>query len=505
MFSGLYQKECDITNSMLNILIMFISGGLLALSYPYADAYILAWFMPAVLLWCIRKSSLKMSIVYGLVFGSGFFITLLYWISVFGMLPLIALAIFQSLFIMLFAFVVRLRFQNISKWQRLIVIPSLWVSIEWLRSLGMFGFTWGDLGYSQYKAIPLIQMASVTGIWGMSFLIMMFNTAFADLITDYKCVIDRKKAMFRISSVLLLISLLICLGYSYSHKVNESGKIIGAAIIQGNINQDTEEDTVFVDRSWTEYSSMSSDAAKQGADIIIWPETVVPGNMADTDTRDKVLNIASEAGADILAGAWDRDNVGRIFNSAFLISPDRQIMGKYHKSRLVPFGEFVPARKYLPFLKYYQVTPYDSSPGTESGVLDNGKVKIGIAICFESIFPYISRENSKSGAEIICVITNDCWYDKTAAARQHMAMSVLRAVENHRYLLRAASTGISCIIDQNGRIIKQSRVKEKTIISGDVSAISDMTFYSRFGDWFVYLCLGITLAAFLLRGEKNDL
>lgn len=488
---------------MFNIVMMLISGGLLALSYPYADVYILAWFMPAILIWRISKSTLRMSIVYGLAFGTGFFITLLYWISVFGLLPLIVLAIYQGCFIALFAFITKLGFQRIDGWQRLISIPALWVSIEWLRSLGMFGFTWGDLGYSQYKAIPLIQMASVTGIWGISFIIMIFNTALADSIIQYGNVLKRKHAVLQISSVLLLIAALVCSGAIYSRNASETGKNIKAAIIQGNINQDTEEDPVFVDRSWSEYSSMSIYAAQSGADIIIWPETVIPGNMANADTHDKVLQIASDAGTDIIAGVWDRDNVGRIFNSAFLVSSDSRVMSKYHKCRLVPFGEFVPARKYLPFLEYYHVTPYDSSSGCGIGMMDTGKTKYGVAICFESIFPYILRNTAKSGAEILCVITNDCWYDKTAAAKQHMVMSVLRAVENKRYLLRAASTGISCIIDPHGRVVNQSSVDEKTIVKGEVSPISDLTIYTRFGDWFVYLCIVISLGAFLIRGERK--
>ncbi|MHB1458526.1 MAG: apolipoprotein N-acyltransferase [Armatimonadota bacterium] len=487
---------------MLSILMMLISGGLLALSYPYADVYILAWFIPAILIWRISRCTIRMSIVYGLAFGTGFFITLLYWLSIFGMLPLIALAIYQGCFIALFAFIVRLRFQNIGNWQRLIAVPALWVSIEWLRSLGMFGFTWGDMGYSQYKAIPIIQMASVTGIWGISFVIVLFNTALADLIT-HRSDPERKSVMLRMSSVITLILVLICYGIIRSNDSIPAGKTIKAAIIQGNIDQDAEEDSVFIDRSWSEYSSMSADAGRNGADIIIWPETVAPGSMANDDTRDRVLKIASDAGTDIIAGVWDRDKVGRVFNSAFLVSPNREILGKYHKCRLVPFGEFVPARKYLSFLEYYHVTPYDTSSGCGTGILDTGKIKYGIGICFESIFPHILRNDAKSGSEVLCVITNDCWYDETAAAKQHMAISVLRAVENRRYLLRAAATGISCIIDPYGRIVSQSHVKEKTIIKGDVSPISDLTIYTRFGDWFVYLCLVITLGAFLIKGERK--
>lgn len=490
---------------MLIILMMLISGALLALSYPYADIYLLAWFMPAILIWRISKCTLRMSITCGLVFGTGFFITLLYWIGIFGMFPLVALAIYQGIFIALFAFIVKMYFSDNSRWQRLIIIPSLWVSIEWLRSLGMFGFTWGDLGYSQYKVIPLIQMASVTGIWGISFVIMLFSTSLADLITDYQFEPKRKYALTRLSSTVLLIAILIFYGIVYSRNPIGSGQTITAAIIQGNIDQDADEDDIYIDKSWSEYSTMSIDAGRQGADIIIWPETVAPGSMADSDTRGKVQKIASDAGADIIAGVWDRDKAGRVFNSAFLVSSDGEILGKYHKCRLVPFGEFVPARKYLPFLERYHVTPYDSSPGSCPGVLDNGKVKYGMGICFESIFPNILRNTVRSKAEILCVITNDCWFDETPAAKQHMAISVLRAVENRRYLLRGAATGISCIIDPHGRIINQSHVMKRTIVSGRVSPINDLTIYSRFGDWFVYLCIAITLTSLLIGRRKNDI
>ncbi len=173
----------------------------------------------------------------------------------------------------------------------------------------------------------------------------------------------------------------------------------------------------------------------------------------------------------------------------------------------MPFGEFVPARKYLPLLANYRVTPMDVTPGRGFNLLDGGPCRIGVAICFESTFPYISRTLTASGAQLLCVITNDVWFGRSAAAEQHAEMSVLRAVENRRYLLRGAATGVSCIIDPRGRVLEGLPIFEQGSISATVECLGGKTFYTRHGDWFAYamlLLVGLACAVAIGKGRCRE-
>lgn len=482
---------------MKNIFINFFSGMLLACAFPYPNQSILAWFAPSALIISILSSNVFQSIISGISFGIGFFGLLLYWINIFGTLPWIALVIYQSLFIALFAATANLLCRNNKTASIYFIIPSLWVSIEWLRSVGMFGFTWGDLGYSQYKVLPIIQIASVLGVWGISFLIILYSTSLADLYFK----IRTSKYSFSIYKGFAVVSILVfaisACGYFHLLYNDSTGKSIKAAIVQGNIDQDAEEDETFIQESWDTYTRLTEEAAIHNPDLILWPESVVPGFMTELITKDKMFNLSSKSNVNILAGVWDNDDQGHIFNSAFLISPEGQIEGKYSKKHLVPFGEFVPARKYLKFLEYYNVTPYDTSPGKDDELLKVNNTPIAMAICFESIFPHITQREVKKGAEIICIITNDCWYDNTSAAEQHMSFSVLRAVENKRYVMRAASTGISCFIHPTGQIINKIDVMKEGILLADIPALKTNTIYSQYGDWFIILCIIVVIITLL--------
>jgi apolipoprotein N-acyltransferase len=292
--------------------------------------------------------------------------------------------------------------------------------------------------------------------------------------------------------------------------VKDSTNSIRVAVIQGNISQDVENEVAFSEATWRTYRKLTLEAARAGVDLVVWPETVVPGYiLRDGYTQACLAELATRIKADMLVGGWYEDSLGRAYNSAFLIGPGKGVIEHDSKVHLVPFGEFVPARKYLPFLRYYRVRPCDTSPGLEHKALDTGKYKIGTAICFESTFPYILRKQSRSGAELLCVITDDEWFGRTSAAEQHMAHSAFRAVENSRYLVRAAATGISCIIDPNGRILTQSSLFTSSIINHIVLELGNLTFYTIYGDWLVYVSIALVaifaVVAFIRRPKKERL
>lgn len=490
---------------MASLLISFISGLVLTLAFPRANAWPLAWVALAPLFYLSVRKGWGMALLCGFTFGLGFFGGLLYWIGVFGILPWVLLAILQALYTAAFALSARLTAGRLGGWGRLIVLPSLWTVFEWIRTLGLLGFTWGDVGYSQAQALPVVQIASVTGVWGVSFVVAAVNAALADAFGTWTKNRSLRGSYARIAAAVALALLVIGYGFASMH-TPVHGKPIRAAVVQGNINQDTDEDLEYYDRCLDAYSRMTREAGAKGAELIVWPETAVPGFPGSEPYLQGWLSVLSDrAGADLIVGGRDQDRRGSVYNSAFLVVGEKGVVGRYAKVRLVPFGEFVPARGYLPLLDNYRVTPLDLTPGRGFNLLEGGPCRVGVAICFESIFPYISRTLTASGAELLCVITNDTWFGRTAAAEQHAQMSVLRAVENRRYVLRGAATGVSCIIDPRGRVLDHLPIFREGTVSAEVSSIRGRTFYTGHGEWFVYALLVIVGAASVsvVRGRRR--
>lgn len=445
------------------------------------------------------QRSWRTALLCGWAFGAGFFASLLYWIAIFGTLPLVGLAIFQGAFTAVFAVAGRLIGGRLGLWCRLILLPMLWISLEWFRSLGLLGFTWGNIGYSQYKVLPVIQIAEITGVLGVSFIIALANAALANMLISLKAKDKRSPAFLQMSAAALVILASSLFGVTrISAPITPSGAKITAAVVQGNVRQDTDDWFDFAQKTWDIYRPLTVEAARNGADLIVWPETAVPGNLAhDPGVQRQLFALSRLTKVNLLVGGW-KEYQGKAFNSAFLINPKDGIVSEYSKTHLVPFGEFVPARKYMPFLQYYRVRPQDTSPGTGYNIMRNNGYRIGTAICFESAFPYISRKLTSAGAELLCVITDDEWFGNTSAAEQHLSKSVFRAVENRRYLLRGAATGVSAVIDPKGSILDSAPLWKSSVIVHDVWPVSGKTFYTRHGDWLVLSSLAGILVFLLL-------
>jgi apolipoprotein N-acyltransferase len=486
-------------------IICFISGVLLTLAFPRTNAHWLAWFALSPLMYYIYRLSGKRTLLCGAAFGFGFFGTLLFWITIFGKLPFVLLVVFQTLFIVGFTVAAKLIGGRLEAWGRFILLPTLWTAFEWVRSLGLFGFTWGDLGYSQYKVLPLIQMASITGVWGISFLLVMSNAALANLAAGRKSG-DLSVGRAQVALVGAVVLGAFIFGRAALIRTIHGGPPIRAAIIQGNISEEV-QDAEYCRKATRAYDAMTQMAAASGARLIVWPETVVPGCLgADLYLQRALTDLATRSSAYLLVGGWHQDMRQRWYNTAFLFAPRTGFCGRYSKVHLVPYGEYVPARKYTPFVKYYGVKPYDTSPGPGFNLIRAGSLKIGTAICFESIFPDILRRMTADGANLLCVITDDQWFKRSPAAEQHMAASVLRAVENRRYLVRGAATGISCIIDPHGRILARADIFRAAILQADVRTLSRLSFFTRHGSWAVYLSVILTImfaGVAMLRAQRK--
>ncbi len=463
------------------------SGILLSLAFPRPELFLLAWVAIVPLLLTVKGKRAIPAAFLGFVAGLFFYGALLYWVMDFGKLPWILLSAHQSLFFALFAASIALF--NAKPLQQAVFAASAWTALEWLRSLGFGGFTWGSLAVSQYRNIPFLQLASITGAWGLSFLIAFFNSSCAELLArkDWK---PLAVALAAISAV--------GIGGVFAIKPIDLKKPILVAIVQGcqpmreNLSEEEAKGVVLI------YIKKTLQAAKFfNPDLVLWPETVIPVDFVSTPwPKRSVSLLARVARCEMIVGATAREKSGsqeKLYNGAFLFDKSGKLKGKYYKVHLVPFGEKVPFRKWLPFLKRYRVRSEDYASGR--GYQPIGRY--GVMICFESVFPYISRELVNNGAAVLAVLTNDGWFGRTAAPRQHLAFSVLRAVENRRWLLRAASTGISCSISPNGEIIAELPSWESGFLPTVAVFSSKKTIYTRYGDWlavmsFLY-CLGALL------------
>ena len=391
--------------------------------------------------------------------------------------------------------------------------PPLWILFEFIRTYLFTGFPWSLLGYSQWRNISLIQISSITGVYGVSFLIIMVNAAISDFAFS-----KTKKHLRNLVFAILIIGGIVVIGERvistpFRHIVgteqageDEPDKI-KISVIQGNIPQNVKWDEKYEKEILDIYVELSMKAGEStNPSLIIWPETSYPGYIDENlELFRKIEGLSSHIKIPLLIGGLNFEN-DKDYNSAFLILPDGVIKQTYNKLHLVPFGEYTPLKKIFFFLD--NTTPQIGSfnKGKEYTIFKI-KNRFAVFICFEDLFPDLARRFTKEGAEFLVIITNDAHFHESPGLWQHFTHSVFRAVENRRPVVRAANNGISGFIDSYGRTVQILNKDGKAMgIRGSatnlVSCSSAKTFYTRFGDLFVYLNI-IYLAVVLMITRKN--
>ncbi|NIS72729.1 MAG: apolipoprotein N-acyltransferase [Proteobacteria bacterium] len=469
---------------------------------------VLAWIALVPLLLCLEEKSPLESFRLGWVTGFIAFTGMLYWVIVamhrYGGIPipvsaiiLIALTLYLSLFVASFATLLTLVRQK-TGWSPLIVAPPIWVTLEYLRSVLLTGFPWENLGYSQYLALYLIQIADVTGVYGISFLVVLVNGLIVTGILQSK---KTGRVPLRIPLIIvLLLGVIIAYG---SLRINQESRRVltqkptRVAIAQGNVDQGVKWEPAYQRETIEIYKTLTREVAGSDPDLVIWPETAVPFFFPfDQPLSPVVRVIPSETGAYLLFGSpfyQEVENRVRYLNSAYLLSPRGEIIARYDKIHLVPFGEYVPLSRFLPFIRPLVEGVGDFVSGSETQgtvVFTTPRGKFGVLICYEIIFPNLNRQFVRKGADFLVTITNDAWFGRTSAPFQHFSMATFRAVENRTFVARAANTGVSGIIDSTGRIIQQSKIFSRQALTGEVFMGGAKTIYTRYGDLFAYFCLG---------------
>jgi len=514
----------------LNLFLAVLSGWLLTLSFPKAGFSWLAWFALVPLLAALRNLSPKNGFYLGLCAGIAHYLTLLYWLahtmSTFGHLPLyvsipilLLLSAYLALYVAIFSMGLTLFCQRSSF--LLFMIPLVWVSLEYIRSFLFTGFPWELLGYTQFNMLHLIQISDIFGVYGVSFCVALSNAAFflAYLYLSGKDWQEEEvKSRLTIESV-VAVTLIFCFVWFYGkwqiqsiRKRTSHSPSIKVTIVQGNIDQSKKWDPAFQRVSTVKYINLSLLAKKHKPDLVVWPETATPFYfLQNSRLSELVKKGVHDTGTDFLIGSpsfkLEKNHV-EYYNSAYLIGPEEKVYGRYDKVHLVPFGEYIPFKKWLPFLGKMVEGVGDFNPGKKGHTIKWGNLRLGIQICYEIIFPNLSRAIVKNHASLLVNITNDAWYGRSSAPDQHFSMTIFRAVENRRSIVRAANTGISGFIDPCGRVIAATPLFKDVTITRPVPILEKTSFYSHFGDLFAMACLGITLVTgflgYFIRKYSNE-
>lgn len=491
------------------LILPILSAFLLSLSFSSFNLWLFGWcgFIPLFI--ALEDKSLFQSFITAYFCGVIFWSLTIYWLIHVTLIGQIVLILYLAIYLAIFGGVFYLS-RHFSLPSRLFFLPSTWVLLEYIRSHLFSGFPWSLIGFSQYKNLPIIQVADITGAWGVSFLVFLVNVAFY--------LILRKQSRVRISLICAAI-LFLSLGYgfyklNYKSHLSGNGKLFKISVVQGNIPQHLKWNKQAVNFILNNYKELTVTAAKDKPDLIIWPEASVPGVFGQDDVEfSQVFSLAAEQKINLLTGAVAHFG-GNYFNGALFINKSGEPIQTYNKLHLVPFGEYIPLKNIFPFLE--TIAPIgDIEPGREYTIFrmpvdtfappkaqlgtnpgDDGRIGFGVLICFEDLFPELSREFVKRGARFLVNITNDAWYKEGSAPYQHFAASVFRAVENHVYLARAANTGISGFIDPAGRILSivgdghGREIFVKGYCSQDIYLMPVKgTVYSRYGDLFIIFCL----------------
>ncbi len=378
----------------------------------------------------------------------------------------------------------------------LLLLPAAWVATELLRAHLFGGFPWVLLGSSQTTMLPIAQLASVTGVFGLSGLVALVNAALA-----YAAAGGRSRAAI----VAVAVSAVLVTGMWGAHRMRRddlvrSGTVLRVGLLQGNIAQDEKWDPAQRVGILARYLRLTREAARQGARFIVWPESATPFFFEEDPVGGAAVRaVAQETGAHVLVGSdqLERATPPRYYNAAFLLGPDGRTIAVYRKIHLVPFGEYVPFKRLLFFVAPLVESVADFTPGADAVRLPLGVGAASAAICYEVVYPDLIRRFVLAGSQLLTAITNDAWYGRSSAPYQHFEQATLRSIEEGRYLVRAANTGISGIVDPYGRVLDRSPLFEEAVIVGDVRLIDVRTIYARIGDLFAYLCAALTIAALL--------
>ena len=509
------------------LLLAGVSGILLPFCFPRFDFNLLAWIALIPLHFAIEGRRKSQAFWTGWLAGTIGFTGIMAWVvtamHLYGKVPLaisyailLLLAAYLGLYVGIYGAGL-VWFRGLIPRYGLFLAPCLWVSLELLRTHLLSGLPWALLGYSQYRQIDLIQFADHTGVYGVSFVIVLVNVALAELMLWLMPLFRGFRPAALPWELMTAAALLLILAWSYGLWLSTGTPLsdvartsLSVGVVQPNIDQAVKWDTAYREETLRRYENLMA-RLDTSSDLVVWPEAATPFLFErEPEYQLRLIALADRAHASLLFGSpalrYYPDRRPYLLNSAFLLSPEGHLVGRYDKQHLVPFGEYIPLKSSLLFFldklvegigdfepgpgpTILSVHPQSRSSGPTSETSSVKPVKFGVLICYEVIFPDLVRRLAANGAEFFVTITNDAWFGDSSAPAQHFSMVVFRSVENHLAFARSANTGISGFIDPFGRIVEATPIFTEQTLQGRLQTWAPRTFYSRHGDVFAYGCV----------------
>lgn len=470
---------------------------------PPADLGPLAFVALVPLLWSLRGAGPLRGACVGLAFGVVYYGLLLNWLVTFGTIAWLPLVVSQALFAAAFGalapFVAGRRDRPL---RSAAALAALWTAIDWIRALWPIGgFTWGGLGYTQHGNGLTLPLATVTGVWGVTFAVMLVNALLLEAAVGRR---PAGKSRYR-AVIPLAAALAVALLPSLIPVPGASGPALDVAVVQGNVPRSLASDRLLQsDQVAQNHIDLNRTLVGDPPDLAVWPENA----LASDPARDPELGAAVSAsiravGAPTIVGAISPAPGRSFYNQALLYSANGRIVDRYSKIHLVPFGEYIPWRSALGWTQRYRGGLATLSPGTRVHNFDVNGTLVGTPICFENTFPDLFRRFVAAGASLVVVTTNDSSYLDSPASREHVIMSQLRAVETGRWVVHAAVSGESAVVNTHGQVVQRTQLFVSAILRADVPTATGRTLYVRLGDWFPLACAGVIvllLALTIVRG-----
>ena len=493
----------------LRLLLASATGLALAAAFPPLNVPLLAWISLAGLMRACLGASPGLALLGGFLHGAAFYTFTLSWVYTVmrvhgglavapaaGVLALLVavMSLFPAAFALGLAYLGRR-----SALRALFAAPFLWVAVELARMhVPLHGLPWNLLGYAVADHLGLLQIVSWTGIYGLSFVVAAYNAMLAAMLAGRA----RRAWTAGLAATVVLLAVAL-LGHRFVPL--EQPRHL-ARLVQTNFPQSPSYPADWMERhaaDLDELERLSIGPPKNSVGLVVWPEVPAPFSLQDPKFAVRAERIARASQNHFLVGIVDWEPVpgGGLapYNGAALLDPTGRRVFLYDKIHLVPFGEYVPLRRWLTFAKRLTAEVGDFQPGSAYSVAEVPGGKFGVFICFEAIFPAEVGRFVTGGAELLLNLSNDGWFGRSAAPDQHLAMARVRAAENRRWLLRATNTGYTVAVDPYGRYRAQLEPDRRGALEAPYDFRSDLTLYSRLGDWWAWLCVGATALACVRR------
>lgn len=543
------------------LFLIFLSAGLLILSFTDNLAF-LSWFALIPYFIVLSESNFRSAIFLSALTGLLFFAGITYWFTEYSYVYWFPILGLLSVFFIFYGFIFKLIYLKI-KWAylRILLVSSVWIAIEFLRHRTFLAFPWGVLGYSQHLFLPVMQLSRLTGVLGVSLLIVLFNLCCAEIIiyfnnlrlssivsgsgiahisakTNFDAGFNNKashqsvaesrnkpgnhsdlrksffkKPVFIFSMTVIAVILLNAIfGAVYIRKNGShyEGKKLEIALVQPNVSFDdkfaTDTDVLIPQRAGPD-----SKYFKEGTELVVFPESVIWGSLEQERNNSFykwVRNTAAEENLHFIMGqiVWDEED--NYYNTVHLYNPKLEILGRYDKIHPLPCAEYMPYPDVLGFLSFMNMAKLNITPAKEFILLDYpGKGTIGANICFESTLQIISRTYRKTGADILFTFTDTAGFRESIAAWHHVIFSKTRAIENNCFMVHSGNNGISAVTDPYGRILAKTEIGKKEILYGSVYLNDEKSFYSLYGELFIYIYFGasfIILLFYIIKVKNKN-